>query len=99
MRHRLQWFIRLRSHDLRKQDEHPAYTHHGVWSTLYLYLYLFTLWGRAFSSRAMDEAWVSDIYCMAAVEFREHRTLLVSHFIAEKDSTGDAAAAASGGGS
>jgi len=26
MRHGLQWFIHLRAHDLRKEDEHPAYT-------------------------------------------------------------------------
>jgi len=31
MRHRLQWFIHLRTHGLRKGDEHPAYTPHGVW--------------------------------------------------------------------
>jgi len=31
MRHRLQWFIHLRAHCLRKGDEHPAYTAHGVW--------------------------------------------------------------------
>jgi len=34
MRHRLQWFIRLRIHGLRKGDEHPAYTPHGVWHIL-----------------------------------------------------------------
>ena len=34
MRHRLQWFIYLRSHGLRKGDEHPAYTARGVWTTL-----------------------------------------------------------------
>jgi len=37
MRHRLQWFIHLRAHGLRKGDKHPAYTPHGV-STLHLYL-------------------------------------------------------------
>jgi len=26
MRNRLQWFIHLRAHSLRKGDEHPAYT-------------------------------------------------------------------------
>ena len=31
MRHRFQWFIHLRAHGLRKGDEHPAYTSHGVW--------------------------------------------------------------------
>jgi len=31
MRHRLQWFIHLRDHGLRKGDKHPAYTPHGVW--------------------------------------------------------------------
>jgi len=31
MRYRLQWFIHQRIHDLRKGDEHPTYTHHGVW--------------------------------------------------------------------
>jgi len=31
MRHRLQWFIRLRAHGLRKGDENPAYTRRGVW--------------------------------------------------------------------
>jgi len=34
MRHRLQWFIHLRTHGLRKGDEHPAYTPHRVWHTL-----------------------------------------------------------------
>ena len=31
MRHRLQWFIHLRAHGLRKGDEQPAYTPHVVW--------------------------------------------------------------------
>ena len=31
MRHRFQWFIHLRVHGLRKGDEHPAFTRHGVW--------------------------------------------------------------------
>ena len=30
MRHRLQWFIHLRAHGLRKGGEHPAYTLHGT---------------------------------------------------------------------
>jgi len=30
MRHRLQWFIHLRVHDLMKGDEHPTYTPHWV---------------------------------------------------------------------
>jgi len=30
MRHRLQWFIHLRAHGLRKRDEHLAYTPRGV---------------------------------------------------------------------
>ena len=35
MRHRLQWFIRLRTmHGLGKGDEHPAYTPHGLCHTL-----------------------------------------------------------------
>ena len=38
MRHRLQWFIHLQSHRLRKVDEHPANTPHGVWYTLPLAL-------------------------------------------------------------
>ena len=37
MRHRLQWFIHLfvhlRAQGLRKGDEHPAYTPHGIWHT------------------------------------------------------------------
>ena len=33
-----QWFIHLRAYDLRKGDEHPAYTPVGVCGTLYLYL-------------------------------------------------------------
>jgi len=36
MRHRLQWFIHLWAQGLRKGDEHPAYTPHGVWHTLLL---------------------------------------------------------------
>jgi len=35
MRHRLQWFIQLWAHGLRKGDEHPAYTPHGVWHFFY----------------------------------------------------------------
>ena len=30
MRHKIQWFIYLRAHGLRKGDEHPAYTPYGV---------------------------------------------------------------------
>ena len=33
-RHRLQWFMHLQAHGLRKGDEHPAYTSHGLWHTL-----------------------------------------------------------------
>jgi len=36
MHHSLQWFIHLWVHDLRKRDEHPAYTPQGVWHTLSL---------------------------------------------------------------
>jgi len=36
MRHRLQWFIHLRGHRIRKKDEHPAYTLQG-YGTLYLF--------------------------------------------------------------
>jgi len=39
MPHRLQWFIHLRVHGLMKGHEHPAYTPHGVWHTLYLTKY------------------------------------------------------------
>jgi len=38
MCHRLRWFIHLRTHGLRKGDEHTAYTLHGVWHTLLLAL-------------------------------------------------------------
>jgi len=38
MRHRLQWFIHLRAHGLRKGDEHPAYNRHGVWHALLYFL-------------------------------------------------------------
>jgi len=34
MRHKLQWFIRLRAHGLRTGDEHPAYTPRRVQHTL-----------------------------------------------------------------
>jgi len=34
MRHKLQWFIHLQAHGLRKGDEHPAYTPREVWHTL-----------------------------------------------------------------
>ena len=30
MRHRLQWFIHLRAHGLRKGDDHPIYAAYGV---------------------------------------------------------------------
>jgi len=42
MRHRLQWFIHLRVHGLRKGDEHPAYTHHGIWHS---FTFLQLSWG------------------------------------------------------
>jgi len=38
MRHRLQWFIHLWAHDLRKRDEHPTYTFLMGYDTLYLTL-------------------------------------------------------------
>ena len=31
MRHILQQFVHLRADGLRKEDEHPAYTPHGLW--------------------------------------------------------------------
>jgi len=34
MRHRLKWFIHLPAYGLKKGDEHPAYTPHGVQHTL-----------------------------------------------------------------
>ena len=34
MHHRLQWFMHLWPHSLRKGDEHLAYIPHGVWYTL-----------------------------------------------------------------
>jgi len=39
MRHRLQRFIHLLSHGLRKGDEHPSYTSHGVWPVVYWGVY------------------------------------------------------------
>ena len=39
MRHRLQWFIHLPAHSLRKGDEHPAYTPHRVWHSFNFTLY------------------------------------------------------------
>ena len=36
MRHGLQWFIQLRAHGLRKGDEHPANTPHGVRHNLFI---------------------------------------------------------------
>ena len=38
VRHRLQWFIHLLAHELRKGEEHPAYTPCAV-RTLYLYMH------------------------------------------------------------
>jgi len=32
---RLQWFIHLRAHSLRKGDQHTAYTPHGVWHSFF----------------------------------------------------------------
>jgi len=37
MPHKLQWFIHLRAHSLRKGDEHPAYTSHRVWHSFTYY--------------------------------------------------------------
>jgi len=34
MRHRLQWFIHLQAHGLRKGDDHSAYTPHGAFIVL-----------------------------------------------------------------
>ena len=34
MHHRLRWFVHQRAHGLRKGDDHPAYTPHGVSHTL-----------------------------------------------------------------
>ena len=34
MRHRLQWFVHLRAHGLRKGDEHPAFTSRRVSNTI-----------------------------------------------------------------
>jgi len=31
MHHGLQWLNHLLAHGLRKGDEHPAYTPHGIW--------------------------------------------------------------------
>jgi len=42
MRHRLQWFIHLRAHGIRKGDEHPAYTPHAVWHSFFT-IYLLRL--------------------------------------------------------
>ena len=36
MHHRLQWFIHLQAHSLRKGDEHPTYTPNKVGLTLLL---------------------------------------------------------------
>ena len=42
MRHRLQWFIHLWAHGLRKRDEHPTYTPRGISHTTFTTLhYLF----------------------------------------------------------
>jgi len=38
MRHRLQWFIHLRAHGLRQENEHPAYTRHVAWHSFTFYL-------------------------------------------------------------
>jgi len=44
MRHRLQWFIHLWGYGLRKGDEHPTYTPHGVWhSFTFLYPLLMSM--------------------------------------------------------
>jgi len=41
VRHRLQWFIHLRVHGLRKGDEHLAYSPHWAWHS-----FTFTPWLR-----------------------------------------------------
>jgi len=50
LRHRLQWFIHLRVHGLRKGDEHPAYTPHGVWHSFTFATYAWWLGIRVVSS-------------------------------------------------
>ena len=34
MRHRLEWFIQLRTQGISKEDEHPTNVLHGVWYAL-----------------------------------------------------------------
>ena len=38
MRHRLQWFIYLRAHGLRKGDEHPVYISSLGMAPIYLFM-------------------------------------------------------------
>ena len=40
MCHRLQWFIHVWAHSLRKGDEHPTYTPRGVWHSFTFTFYL-----------------------------------------------------------
>jgi len=44
MRYRLQWLIHLRAHDLRKGDEHPAYTRHGIWHSCTFHRTVYGAW-------------------------------------------------------
>ena len=37
MRPRLQRFIHIWAHGLRKENEHPAYTPHGLWHSFFTY--------------------------------------------------------------
>ena len=43
MHHRLQWFIHLRIHGLKKGDEQPVQTRHRVWQTFTFLPFKYTL--------------------------------------------------------
>ena len=47
MRHRLQWFIHLWGYGLRKGDEHPTYTPHGVWHSFTFFISTADEYGQA----------------------------------------------------
>jgi len=61
VRHRLQWFIHLRVHGLRKGDEHLAYTPDWVW-----YSFTFTPWMAPSSSGGFAIRCVLPVFWMTS---------------------------------
>jgi len=78
VRHRLQWFIHLLAHGLRKGDEHPAYTPHGVWQSFTFFTRRAAGAGRTATGRTAANA--SSVTFTAVVEHRPASNEILRHF-------------------